>query len=287
MVLTKKAQTGVAKQASGRWSSFENGLLRRAFGCVAGWLDLSPLARQRVRMPYFAFAYWRLFTIPGVPAFRMLFAFLRIDFNVLHAHLPAETVLLTRELATRRAQPGEVVVEAGCWNGGTSTKFSILCDLLGYRLFIFDSFQGVERLSGEDLAREWDYAGQYASPESVLWENLRRYGKPGACQTFKGWFSETLASTPVRDPIRLVYIDCDLGKGTYEVLKGTVDSLAPDGVIFSQDFHIEPVRKVLLDPETWRALGRPMPVVTSEGVMIARINWPRENTARSAPSNRG
>src|SRR5262249_31479273 len=155
-----------------------------------------------MRMPYFVLAYWRLFTIPGIPALRLLWKFLRIDFNVVHAHLPAETVLLTRELAKRRGVLREVVVEAGCLQGGTPTKFSILCDLLGYRLFIFDSFRGVEQLSGDELRNEWDYAGQYASPESVLWENLNCYGVPSVCSTFRGWFSETLAPAPLNNPVR-------------------------------------------------------------------------------------
>jgi O-methyltransferase len=224
-------------------------------------------------MMYLGWAYWRLFGISGIPAFRLLRQFLRVDFNVLHGHRPAETVLLARALAERRAQLGEVVVEAGCWKGGTSVKFSILCELLGYRLLIFDSFEGVEQLTGDKLAKEWDYGGQYASPESVLWENLQRYGRPHVCTAFKGWFSETLAVNPVTAPIKLVYVDCDLGKGTYEVLVGTTPALVSDGMIFTQDFHIRPVRKVLLDPNTWQSLGRTMPKIRSEGVMLARIDW--------------
>jgi O-methyltransferase len=264
---------GIEERAGGRFSAFEGGRPRRLFTRVAGGLNLSALGRQRLKMLYFAWAYWRLFTIPGLPALRLARDFLRVDFNVLHGHLPSEMVTIARDLAARRAGPGEVVVEAGCWKGGSSAKLSILCDLLGYSLLIYDSFEGVEVLSGEDQAKEWDYAGQYASAEPVLWENLGRYGKPGVCSAFKGWFSETLAASPVGRPVRLVYIDCDLGKGTYEALQGVAGALVPDGSIFSQDFHIAPVRAVLLDPETWHSLGRPVPEIRSEGVHLARIAW--------------
>ena len=263
----------VAEEAPRRWSSFEGGLPRRLFLWAVERFELSPLARQRTKVVYFGWAYWRLFMIPGIPAWRLVRQFLRIDFNVLHAHLPSETVILTRALSQRRAHKGAALVEAGCWQGGSSTKFSILCELFGYSLMIFDSFEGVEVLNAADQAKEWDYAGQYASAESVLWENLKRYGKPGVCVAFKGWFSETLAACPIQVPIVMVYIDCDLGKGTYEVLRGTSAALVKDGCIFTQDFHIAPVRAVLLDPETWRSLEKPFPNILSEGPMLARIDW--------------
>jgi O-methyltransferase len=166
------------------------------------------------------------------------------------------------------------MVEAGCWKGGSSTKFSIICKLAGIRLWIFDSFEGV---SAEDAKNEWEgFAGQYASPEHVLRENLNRYGEPSVCSVFKGWFSDTLAKEPVPHPIRLAYIDCDLAKGTFEAMKGIVPSLKPNAVIFTQDFHIDPVRNMLFDPLTWVKLGCGTPEITRLGEYLAKIGLPRE-----------
>ena len=166
------------------------------------------------------------------------------------------------------------MVEAGCWKGGSSAKFSLLCATLGYRLCIYDSFQGVEKLDSIDQAKEWDYAGQYASPKDVLEENLRRYGVPEVCSVYEGWFSETLARRPVPHPVRLVFIDCDLAKGTMEVLRGTVPSLVQDGWIFSQDYHIEPVRRLLFDPAIWDSLSKQSPTVTPLGAFLASLRFP-------------
>lgn len=257
-----------------RYEKFEQSWPRRFY---ERWIlprFADPLTRQRFKMLYFVWGYWRFLLVPGLGVGQrlgLLRRFLRIDWNVVHCHFPAETSCIARVLAERHARPGEIVVEAGCWQGGTSTKFSLLCAALGYHLHVYDSFEGVETLSPDDQAKEWDFAGQYASPESRLRDNLDRYGAPEECTVHKGWFSETLAGAPTDGPVRVAYIDCDLGKGTLEVLQSVVPALAEDGCIFSQDFHIEPVRRVLIDPETWRSLGVPSPELRQEGVYLASL----------------
>jgi len=160
-------------------------------------------------------------------------------------------------LFEHHARNGEIVVEAGCWKGGSSAKFSILCKFLNHELWIFDSFQGVERANESGFS----FAGEYAASRSELLENLTRFGEIDVCHIVEGWFSETLSRTAVPRPVRLAYIDCDLAKGTQEVLRGLVPMLAPDGLIFSQDYHLRPVRLLLNNPKTWRELDVPPPVI--------------------------
>jgi O-methyltransferase len=110
-------------------------------------------------------------------------------------------------------------------------------------LHVFDSFQGVEpvvRIPGE-----WDYSGEYASSETTVRENVTRYGQSSVVTYWPGWFSETLANCPVKVPIAVAYIDCDIAKGTDEALRGILPSLAANGVVFSQDYHIRSVKALL------------------------------------------
>lgn len=226
---------------------------------------------------WYVWGYWPLKRRRGLSWHRrleLLRRFLQIDWNVLHAHLPTEMSILYETLAARPARMDEVIVEAGCWHGGSSAKLSILARMFGYRLLIYDSFEGVERLPPEQAAKEWEFGGQYASTEPVLRENLARYGEIDLCTIQKGWFSESLAKNPVPHPVRLAYIDCDLAKGTKEALNGIVPSLVGDGCIFSQDFHIEPVRRLLLESTTWEAFGRGTPVITPRGEFLASIRFP-------------
>ncbi len=189
----------------------------------------------------------------------VIWRFLVVDWRVLHAHTSREITIIALALGERRAKANEVVLEAGCWQGGSSIKFSILCRLLGYRLRIYDSFEGVEVMSEEEKSKSFDFSGFYAAPETLVLQNIARYGEPSVCTTHRGWFSDTLAGRPVSQPVRLAYIDCDLAKGTKEALSGVVPALVPDGIVFSQDCHLPPVFEALSDPNTWAALNAGSP----------------------------
>lgn len=223
-------------------------------------------------MFWFAWGYWRILGLRVLSLgdrLRLVRQFLRVDWSIPHGHRPSDISDVCIALAERTARRDEVMVEAGCWQRGSSVKFSIICRLLGYRLWIYDSFEGVEELSPEMKKISYDFSGEYASPGFVLRQNLRTLGVINVCEIRRGWFAETLARNPVPNPIRLIFIDCDLADGTYEALLGTMPSLAEDGCVFSQDFHIPPVQKLLTDCATWERFGRGNPKIERLGVNLA------------------
>jgi hypothetical protein len=175
-------------------------------------------------------------------------------------------------LAARKAKFDEVVVEAGCWKGGSAAKLSVICKMLGYRLMVYDSFAGVETPPVDQQEREdkW-FFGEYAATETIVWENIAKYGEPEVCQFVRGWFRDTLAKTPVPHPVRLAYIDCDLVKGTEEALTGLIPSLVDDGCIFSEDYHIQPVHDLLSRPGSLEKFGKGPMRVTALGRKLASI----------------
>ena len=219
------------------------------------------LNRQRFKLLYDVWGYAPMLSLPSLSVterIALVSRFLQIDWNILHAHKPAEIATICKHLASRPANPGEGMVEAGCWNGGSAAKFSLICARLGYHLYIFDSFEGVEKDNRAD--GEIDFGGSYAAPEEKVAANIERYGDITVCTLTKGWFAESFAS-PVTFPVRTAYIDCDIASATREVLAGVVPALVEDGHVFSQDFHLPSVRRVLVDPETWRQLGKGQPAI--------------------------
>jgi O-methyltransferase len=252
---------------------------RQVRSCYVRWIRLyisQPIHRQRLKLVWFIWGYGPVLTIRTLSwaeRLRLLGRFLRVDWHVPHAHRPCEIAAVCRVLADRPARPGEIMVEAGCWQGGSTAKFSLVCRLLGYRLHVYDSFEGVEALPGELKQNGYDYGGQYRATEAKLRENLARYGALEVCVIHKGWFADTLAAQPVNAPVRVVYIDCDLVKGTRETLQGTVGTLVADGCVFSQDFQIEPVRTLLRDLSTWQKLGRPMPSIVCDCGNLAALRF--------------
>jgi hypothetical protein len=206
----------------------------------------SPLAQQRARLTWYGWSYLQLLSPSALPVRRrvgLVAACLRTDWQLAHAHRPPEIVAVLRAVNARRAMPGEAVVEAGCWQGGATVKLSRVCDALGYELWVYDSFAGVEAHVPEE--GEYDFTGEYQATPDVLRANLDRFGRRGVVTIVEGWFAETLGAGRVPDRVRAALIDCDLGKGTQEVVAGLEGHLAPDARLFTQDFHIPEVRTAI------------------------------------------
>ncbi len=236
----------------------------------------SNLHQQRFKLLWMVWGYYPLFSLPHWSWWErlaILKKFLVIDWQLEHAHRPIEIARIATILSERKAAAGEVVIEAGCWNGGSSAKFSLICQKIGYQLRVYDSFQGVEPMSLEAKANNYDFSGEYAATQESVINNIKKYGELSVCTFYPGWFADTLAAKPVTVPVRAVYIDCDLAKGTQEVLQGVSQSLASDVCIFSQDFHIKPVREALLNPEMWQRYHLPFPQVDQLSEQLAVMRF--------------
>jgi O-methyltransferase len=221
--------------------------------------------RQRIKMLYDVWFYLPLLGVEGlgfVQKVVLIFKMIRIDWNVLIGSKPAEVVPVLKDLMSRRAQPNEVFIEAGCWFGGSTSKFSLVCKLFGYEVHVYDSFQGV---------KEWNYL--FAAPQKAVESNIAKYGELSVCFFHAGWFSETFLDGPVPFPVRMVYIDCDVAGPTKEVMNGVLPALVRDGVIYTQDYHLDDVKEMFADPKTWTDLHVPPPTLKPIIRNLARIFW--------------
>jgi len=228
----------------------------------------SPLAQQRARLAFYGWSYLRLLGPSALTVgerLRLVGGCLRTDWSLDHAHRPPEIVAVLRAVATRRANAGEAVVEAGCWQGGATVKLSRACAALGYDLWVYDSFAGVEAHVPEE--GEYDFTGEYQATPEVLRANLDRFGTPMPVTIVAGWFSNTLGAGRVPDRVRAVLVDCDLGKGTEEVLESVRPRLSADARVFTQDFHIPEVRRAIAD------LGLPLTHVAYQLAEVGPGSW--------------
>jgi len=114
------------------------------------------------------------------------------------------------------------VVEAGCYVGGSSVNLSIACALVGRRLLIYDSFEGLPEPAEYDrvhvnLENDWEdeyYAGRFAAGVETVRANIERCGAPEVCEYVKGFFDRTM---PLLDrKVAMAFLDVDF-----------IDSLRP------------------------------------------------------------
>jgi len=81
--------------------------------------------------------------------------------------------------------PPEVVgdvIECGTWKGGSAANLSLVCRIVGRRLKIFDSFEGLP--AGESGDREAHHyrSGDYCGTLEEVRRNIRRYGAIESCE---------------------------------------------------------------------------------------------------------
>lgn len=179
-------------------------------------------------------------------------------------------------------QPANVpgcIVEAGCFKGGSTAKFSIAAKLAGRRLYVFDSFEGLpeneERYQVTIFGQQTDFApGQYRGALEEVQGNVAAYGESDVCVYRKGWFDTTMPT--FREPVIAAYLDVDLASSTKTCLKYLYPLLQPGASLFSQDAHIPLIIELLGDRDFWEEeVGHPRPEITGLGKKkLVRITKP-------------
>lgn len=206
---------------------------------------------------------------------RLLEAFERIDREVPSKTTPCDGLFLA-EAALSLESAGDLV-ECGCYVGASTAKLSLLAGLLGRRLHVFDSFEGLpaalaEEVNDHDLRQadwpHWD-RGAYAGELELVQDHVARYGKIAHCRFHRGWFADTLSPATFSDPVALAFLDVDLVSSVRDCLIGLWPRLAEDGVLFSHDVSFYKVVRLFADAEFWRKhLGVSPPILFGAGFGI-------------------
>jgi len=144
------------------------------------------------------------------------------------AHLVIAAKLLEIPPAVRGA-----VVECGCWLGGSTTNLSIICDIVGRELIVYDSFEGLPTPEPADNMKP-EIKGAFRGDLEVVQENIRRYGNIDRCHFRKGWFKDTLPKH--REPIVLCFIDVDLKSSMHDCIVNLWPHITDQGYVFFDEY---------------------------------------------------
>lgn len=125
------------------------------------------------------------------------------------------------------------VVECGCWLGGTSTNLSIICDIVGRDLIVYDSFEGLPAPEPRDKANP-KAEGAFRGDLEVVQDHVRKYGVIERCQFRKGWFNDTLPNHT--EPIVVCFIDVDLRSSMHSCIVNLWPHLVDQGYVFFDEY---------------------------------------------------
>ena len=227
--------------------------------------------------------------LPDAAQRRHLLARMRqITENVACPHNESHVLSFMIELLKQPADTEGVIVEAGCFKGGSTAKFSLAASLVGRRLVVFDSFEGLPpnrephttSILGHSISG-WFEEGSFAGRIDEVRANIERFGAIDVCEFVPGWFDDTMPGLDLR--VCAAYIDVDLASSTRTCLKFLYPLLAPGGILMSQDGDFPLVIDTMKDQKFWTdEVGWPMPPMTGLGTRkIVTITKPQD----AAPLN--
>jgi O-methyltransferase len=163
------------------------------------------------------------------------------------------------------------VVECGCWLGGTTANLSLICDIVGRDLIVYDSFEGLpttkanERLNGNIVAIT--RPGSWRGDLDTVKRNVRRYGAIARCQFRKGWFADTLRHH--EEPIVLCFLDVDLKSSLHDCVVNLWPHITARGYLFLDEYMVLDHCALFFSEWFWREyFDQPPPGLIGTGTGI-------------------
>jgi hypothetical protein len=132
------------------------------------------------------------------------------------------------------AQDG-VVIECGCWRGGTTAALSVICDYADRSLIAYDSFEGMPAPHPDDEMGRPLGTGTFLGSLETVQQNVRTYGVIERCTFRKGWFADTLPHH--EEPIVFAYVDVDYQESLHDCVLHLWPHLVEQGYLFIDEFH--------------------------------------------------
>ena len=127
-----------------------------------------------------------------------------------------------------------VVVECGCWYGGSTANLSLICDVVGRDLIVYDSFEGLPPPAPGDLYAKHEATGMLKAGVEEVRENVRRFGAVERCRFRRGWFEDSLPGHT--EPIVLAFLDVDWQASLDDCITNLWPHLTDKGYVFIDEF---------------------------------------------------
>lgn len=228
--------------------------------------SLRKLPATFLKLPYvFAFVFsaeiGREYGLGPIQKLRLTQAFRRNNRRVETLSTIVEHLELAAALLRVPRSVEGVVVECGCYKGGSTINISLVCEIVGRELVVCDSFQGLPEISEQDRVhispqhakKGHDHAyseGEFAVPLEVVRDHLARYGRLDLCRFKVGYFEETLPS--LDEPVALAFLDVDLIDSLRPCLQGIWPGLAPEGRVYVHEADDLVLVSTFFDGDWWK-----------------------------------
>jgi hypothetical protein len=188
------------------------------------------------------------------PGRRIFHAWQNIKIHLLLkcGHNPVEALQIVEEIIELPKGSKGVIVECGCFLGGSTAKLSHAAAAAGRELVVCDSFEGlpdVHRSDHTDLKTDFK-KGEYLGRLDQVRGNVERYGRSDCVRYVKGWFDESLVALR-GTPVICCFWDADLQDSFRACIQNLWQDIVPGAKVFLHDVDRPPVVAVFTDPTWW------------------------------------
>jgi predicted O-methyltransferase YrrM len=128
--------------------------------------------------------------------------------------------------------PGDVM-ECGTYKGFSACCLSWVCNYLGRRLIVADSFAGLPENSTDPYYKKGDFCGQLDEVKA----NLADFGRIAQVDFIQGFYETSLRGFD--RPLCLLWMDVDLYESAMDILSNAYPLLSPGGLLISHELFAE------------------------------------------------
>lgn len=183
----------------------------------------------------------------------------------------AHLVMASKIMAIPPDMSGNIV-ECGTWKGGSATNLSIICNIVGRRLKIYDSFEGLPDTKAEEPLADSNVMGAYSGSLNEVMSNIKRYGNIECCEFEKGWFDDTLPK--LNSSVLLAFIDVDIESSLHTCIKWVWPNLIEQGYLFTDEAVFTEYVSLFYSEKWWRKyLNRIPPGLIGAGTGLPLGNY--------------
>jgi O-methyltransferase len=143
-----------------------------------------------------------------------------------------------------------VVVECGCFLGGSTANLSLVCDIVGRQLIAYDSFEGLPAPKGNDKYARREWTGFLRADLEAVRSNVHRYGAIDRVTFRKGWFEDVLPQH--REPIVLAFVDVDYQSSLDACVRNLWPHLTERGYMFIDEYVLTDYCALFWSERYWR-----------------------------------
>ncbi len=195
----------------------------------------------------FQLSYWRKLRLGYKVYFNTKKVYTGTDFK---AHL----AMIQKILSIGKKRKG-VVVECGCFRGGTTANLSLACEITGRELYVYDSFEGLPEAHEDDLFP--GTKGVLAAEIDQVKAHVTRYGYVDCCTFVKGYFEDTLPHH--KEKIAFIFLDVDYQSSLTDCILNLWPKLINRGFLFTDEYVFTDYCALFYSEKFWKKYFNEVP----------------------------